>query len=134
MNPENQTPFAQLDPNHIFDAIESLDFLCSGSLIALNSYENRVYQIGIEDAEPLIAKFYRPHRWSSEAILEEHQFSLELVDHEIPIIPPLIRKGQTLHHHGDFRFAVFPRRGGRALELDNKRTTGMDGTFYRTSS
>ncbi|MBA3536954.1 MAG: serine/threonine protein kinase [Tatlockia sp.] len=129
MNHVNQTPYALLDPNVILDAIESLGFLCSGSLIALNSYENRVYQIGIEDAEPLIAKFYRPQRWSSEAILEEHQFSLELVEHEIPIIAPLIINDQTLHHHLDFRFALFPRRGGRALELDNSEQLEWMGRF-----
>src|SRR5207244_107855 len=86
LNPENQTPYAQLTPNLILDAIESLGFHCTGSLLALNSYENRVYQIGIEDAQALIVKFYRPQRWSSAAILEEHQFSLELAQHEIPII------------------------------------------------
>lgn len=129
MNHENQTPYAQLEPNVILDAIESTGFICTGSLIALNSYENRVYQIGIEDSEPLIAKFYRPHRWSSEAILEEHQFSLELVQHEIPIIAPLIIKDQTLHHHHDFRFSLFPRRGGRALELDNSEQLEWMGRF-----
>ncbi|MBA2710604.1 MAG: serine/threonine protein kinase [Tatlockia sp.] len=129
MNPENQTPYAQLDPNLIFDAIEKLGLLCSGYLMALNSFENRVYQIGIEDAEPLIVKFYRPHRWSSEAILEEHQFSLELVEHEIPIIAPMIINDQSLHHYGDYKFAVFPRRGGRALELDNNEQLEWMGRF-----
>ena len=95
----------------------------------LNSYENRVYQIGIEEAEPLIAKFYRPYRWSSAAILEEHQFSLELVQEEIPVIAPLIINDQTLHHHRDFRFALFPRRGGRALELDNSDQLEWMGRF-----
>ncbi len=129
MNHENQTPYAQLDPEMILDAIESMGFICTGSLIALNSYENRVYQIGVEDAEPIIAKFYRPHRWSSEAILEEHQFSQELVQHEIPIIAPLIINDQTLHFHHDFRFALFPRRGGRALELDNSEQLEWMGRF-----
>ncbi len=129
MNQENQTPYAQLAPNVILDAIESTGFLCTGSLFALNSYENRVYQIGVEHAEPLIVKFYRPHRWSSEAILEEHQFSLELVQHEIPVIAPLIINNQTLHHHRDFRFALFPRYGGRALELDNSEQLEWMGRF-----
>jgi Ser/Thr protein kinase RdoA (MazF antagonist) len=129
LNHENQTPYAQLDPNVILDAVESTGFLCTGSLLALNSYENRVYQIGIEDAEPLIAKFYRPHRWSSAAILEEHQFSLELAQHEIPVVAPLIIKDQTLHHHHDFRFALFPRRGGHALELDNNEQLEWMGRF-----
>ncbi len=126
---ENQTPYAQLDPNAILDAIESTGFICTGSLIALNSYENRVYQIGLENAEPLIAKFYRPNRWSSAAILEEHQFSLELAQHEIPIIAPLMIKDQTLHHHHEFRFALFPRRGGHALELDNSEQLEWMGRF-----
>lgn len=129
LNHENQTPYAQLDPNVILDAIESTGFLCTGSLFALNSYENRVYQIGIEEAQPLIAKFYRPHRWSSEAILEEHQFSLELTQHEIPVIAPLIINDNTLHHHGDFSFALFSRRGGRPLELDNIQQLEWMGRF-----
>jgi Ser/Thr protein kinase RdoA (MazF antagonist) len=129
LNHDNQTPYAQLDPSVILDAVESTGFLCTGSLIALNSYENRVYQLGIDGAEPLIVKFYRPHRWNSEAILEEHQFSLELVQHEIPIIAPLIINDQTLHHHCDFRFALFPRRGGRALQLDNSEQLEWMGRF-----
>ena len=129
MKHENQTPFTDLKPNVILDAIESIGFICTGSLLALNSYENRVYQIGIEDAPPLIAKFYRPQRWSSEAILEEHQFSLELVQHEIPIIAPLIINDQTLHHHNDFRFSLFPRRGGHGLELDNSEQLEWMGRF-----
>lgn len=129
MNHENLTPYARLDPNVIFDAIESTGVVCTGSLLALNSYENRVYQVGIDDAEPLIAKFYRPHRWSSDAILEEHQFSLELVQHDIPVIAPLIINDQTLHYHGGFRFALFPRRGGRAFELDNSEQLEWMGRF-----
>lgn len=129
LNHENQTPYAQLNPNVILDAIESTGFSCTGGLLALNSYENRVYQIGVEEAQPIIAKFYRPHRWSSDAILEEHQFSLELVRHEIPVIAPLMINDQTLHHHLDFRFALFPRRGGRALELDNSEQLEWMGRF-----
>ncbi|WP_298628248.1 serine/threonine protein kinase [uncultured Legionella sp.] len=129
MNHDNQTPYAQLNPEFILDAIEHIGFRCSGSLLALNSYENRVYQIGIEDSDPLIAKFYRPHRWSSEAILEEHQFSLELAHHEIPIIAPLLINDQTLHHHSEFRFALFPKRGGHALELDNNEQLEWMGRF-----
>jgi Ser/Thr protein kinase RdoA (MazF antagonist) len=86
----------------------------------LNSFENRVYQVGIEDSPPLIAKFYRPNRWSDDAILEEHEFATELVTHEIPVVAPLASaNGHTLHSYQDFRFALFPRKGGRALELDN---------------
>lgn len=126
----NTTPFANLDPHLILDAVESLGFQCSGSLLALNSYENRVYQVGIEEQSPLIAKFYRPNRWSNETILEEHQFALELVQHEIPVIAPIASSnGATLHHYQDFRFALFPRQGGRALELDNLEQLEWMGRF-----
>lgn len=129
LNHETQTPFTGLDPDVILDAIESLGFLCTGHLLALNSYENRVYQIGIENKEPLIVKFYRPHRWSSEAIMEEHQFALELAQHEIPVIAPLIINDQTLHYHDGYRFALFPRKGGHALELDNNDQLKWMGRF-----
>lgn len=112
-------PYAELEPSLILDAVESKGLLCTGSLLALNSYENRVYQVGIENETPMIAKFYRPNRWSDAIILEEHQFSHELADHEIPVIAPLVFEGQTLHHYKNYRFALFLRRGGRALELDN---------------
>ena len=110
------TPYANLTPQVILDAIESIGLKCSGSLFSLNSYENRVYQVGIEDQAPLIAKFYRPHRWSTEAIIEEHQYSLELLDNEIPIVAPLIFNGNSLHHYQDYRFALFQKKGGRAVE------------------
>lgn len=114
------TPYINLDPNVILDAIESVGYQCTGSLFPLNSYENRVYQVGIEDSAPLIAKFYRPHRWSDEAIIEEHQFALELMQHEIPVVAPLVDStGKSLHYFQEFRFALFPKQGGRSLELDN---------------
>jgi Ser/Thr protein kinase RdoA (MazF antagonist) len=114
------TPYANLDPSLILSAIESVGYQCSGVLSALNSYENRVYQVGIEDEKPVIAKFYRPDRWSDAAILEEHQFALELLQHEIPIVAPLVNsEGQSLHRYQNFRFALFPRQGGHALEVDN---------------
>ncbi|HAV87963.1 MAG TPA: serine/threonine protein kinase, partial [Pseudomonas sp.] len=112
-------PFDNLTPDLVLDAVESLGFLSDARVLALNSYENRVYQVGIEDAEPLIAKFYRPARWSDAAILEEHQFSLELAEHEVPVVAPLARNGTTLFEHAGFRFALFPRRGGRAPEPGN---------------
>ena len=115
-----KTPYANLDPHLILSAVESAGFRCSGGLFALNSFENRVYQLGIEDDVPVIAKFYRPHRWSDAAILEEHQFELELQEHEIPVIAPIVSAdGKTLYHYQDYRFAVFPRQGGRTMELDN---------------
>ncbi len=120
MTTPRATPYADLDPHVILDAVEAAGFACSGGLFALNSFENRVYQIGIEDSAPVIAKFYRPERWSDLAILEEHQFSLELSALEIPVVAPLqAPDGKTLHHHRGFHFAVFPRQGGRTMELDN---------------
>lgn len=124
------TPYSQLEPSVILEAIESVGFHCNGSLFALNSFENRVYQIGIEDEAPLIAKFYRPGRWSDAAILEEHAFAHELLQRDIPIVAPLANvKGETLHHYQDFRFALFPRQGGRALELDNLEHLEWMGRF-----
>lgn len=129
MNNTN-TPYNNLNPDLILDAIEAVGFKCNGSLFPLNSFENRVYQIGIEDAAPLIAKFYRPQRWSNAAILEEHQYAAELVEHEIPVIAPLLNSAnQTLHEHEGFRFALFPRQGGRALELDNTDQLEWMGRF-----
>lgn len=120
MDKNVDTPYENLDPSLILDAVESVGFLCNGSLLALNSYENRVYQIGIEDAPPMIAKFYRPHRWTNECILEEHQFANELLDLEIPVVAPWKSSTlQSLHEYKDYRFALFPRWGGRALELDS---------------
>jgi Ser/Thr protein kinase RdoA (MazF antagonist) len=111
--------FRDLKPDDILGALESLGFHCDGRFLALNSYENRVYQVGIENQEPVVAKFYRPGRWTDEAILEEHQFTLELADHDIPVVAPMLIDGQTLHHCGPFRIAVAPRRGGRSPDLDN---------------
>ncbi|HDZ55992.1 MAG TPA: serine/threonine protein kinase [Pseudomonas xinjiangensis] len=116
---DTQHPFALLTPDTVLDAVESLGFTSDARTLTLNSYENRVFQIGIEGAQPLIAKFYRPERWSDEAILEEHQFSLELADLEIPVIPPMQIDGRTLFEHAGFRFSLFKRFGGRAPEFDN---------------
>jgi Ser/Thr protein kinase RdoA (MazF antagonist) len=123
------TPYYRLDPEKLIRVIESTGLLCDGRLLALNSYENRVYQVGIEDAEPLITKVYRPGRWTDEQILEEHAFALEIADAEIPLIPPMEINGQTLHQHDGFRFAMFERRGGHAPELDQKDTRMWLGRF-----
>lgn len=101
-------------------AVESQDYWCDGRLLALNSYENRVYQVGLEDQPPLIAKFYRPDRWSDEQILEEHQFCFELAEQELPVVTPLRNpEQQSLFQYEGFRFALYPRRGGHAPELDD---------------
>ncbi|MDM3872316.1 serine/threonine protein kinase [Porticoccus sp. W117] len=116
----NAHPYDALTPDRVIDAVEQQGYFSDARILPLNSYENRVYQVGIEDAEPLIAKFYRPQRWSRDQILEEHQFTQELAQLEIPVVPPLADSdGKTLHSDGDFDFALFQRRGGRAPELDN---------------
>ncbi len=117
---ESTLAYAELQPDDILTAMEKLGFQCDGRFLALNSYENRVYQIGIEDREPVVAKFYRPARWSDEAILEEHSFSIELANAEIPVVAPLTLNGATLHYSGNFRVSVSPCRGGRAPELDDE--------------
>jgi Ser/Thr protein kinase RdoA (MazF antagonist) len=111
--------FADLQPDDILATLGDMGFACDGRFLALNSYENRVYQVGIEEDAPIVAKFYRPGRWSDEAILEEHQFATDLADQEIPLIPPLDLAGRTLHHSGHYRLAVYPCHGGRAPDLDN---------------
>jgi len=115
----NPHPFETLTPSFILDAIESQGYWSDGRSFPLNSYENRVYQVGVEDAEPLIAKFYRPGRWTDEQILEEHQFSFELAEQELPVVAPIVKDGESLFYAGGFRFALFPRKGGHAPELDN---------------
>ena len=119
MNVDPTLAFAELQPDDILDSLEHIGFECDGRFLALNSYENRVYRIGIENDEPVVAKFYRPGRWSDDAILEEHSFTIELEEQEIPVVAPLMINGSTLHHHGPFRFSVSPCRGGRAPELDD---------------
>ncbi|MBE0599400.1 MAG: serine/threonine protein kinase [Desulfuromonadales bacterium] len=116
---EPRHPFEALTPSFIIDAVESQGFVCDCRTLALNSYENRVYQVGIEEEAPLIAKFYRPGRWSNEQIAEEHQFCFELADQELPVVAPLRRDGASLFEFGGFRFALYPRQGGHAPELDD---------------
>ncbi len=113
-------PFQTLDSSFIMDAVESQGFRCDCRTYALNSYENRVYQVGIEEGEPLVAKFYRPGRWTDGQIIEEHRFCLELAEHELPVVAPWRNPaGETLFHFGKFRFALYPRQGGHAPEFDN---------------
>src|SRR5574340_701590 len=128
--PMHTQPYTALTPDAVLDALDSIGLRSDGRLLALNSYENRVYQIGMEDGPPLVAKYYRPQRWSDTAILEEHAFVSELAEREIPVVPALsLERGTTLHHFGGFRFAVFPRHGGRAPELGDGRTLEWMGRF-----
>lgn len=122
-------PYAALTPDCVLNALESLGLPCDGRLLALNSYENRVYQVGQEEGPPLVAKFYRPARWSNAAILEEHTFVEELVEREIPAVPALRINDATLHEFEGFRFSVFPRRGGRSPELEDPDTLEWLGRF-----
>ncbi len=121
--------FSTLPPDRVLNAVESVGFRSDGRLLALNSYENRVYQIGLEEGAPLIAKFYRPKRWTDAAILEDHSFVQELVDHEIPVVPAMLLNGKTLHTFEGFRFSVFPKHGGRAPELEGRSTLEWMGRF-----
>ncbi len=122
-------PFAALGPGCVLDALDSVGLRGDGRLLALNSYENRVYQVGMEEGPPVVVKFYRPQRWSDAAIVEEHGFVAELAEREIPVVPALTIGGATLHSFQDFRFAVFARRGGRAPELGDPATLEWIGRF-----
>jgi Ser/Thr protein kinase RdoA (MazF antagonist) len=117
----DETPYARLSPDSILDAIDAHGYRCDGHLLALNSYENRVYQIGLDDGRKIIAKFYRPQRLSDGAILEEHAFLADLTDAELPCIAPLrADSGDTLFRHDGYRFALFPRQGGHAPNLESE--------------
>jgi Ser/Thr protein kinase RdoA (MazF antagonist) len=117
--PVNATPYSGLSPDVVLDAVEDAGFETDGRLLELASYENRVYQVGLEDGAPLVAKFYRPGRWSDAAIAEEHAFALELAAQELPVVAPLLVDGASLLTHAGFRYALYPRRGGRAPELES---------------
>ena len=122
-------PFSALSPDVILDSLQGVGLFPDGRLLALNSYENRVYQAGMEEGPPLVVKYYRKDRWTDEAILEEHGFVEALFDREIPVVPALKMKGGTLHAFGDFRFSVFEKRGGRAPDLDREDTLEWIGRF-----
>jgi Ser/Thr protein kinase RdoA (MazF antagonist) len=122
-------PFSALTPDLVLDALESAGLRCDGRMLALNSFENRVYQVWQEEGAPVVAKFYRPARWSDAQILEEHAYTLELAAREIPVVAPLVLREKTLHRHADFRFAVYPRQGGRPPELDDAGTLEWMGRF-----
>lgn len=122
-------PFEQLTPDVVMDALEGLGLACDGRLQALSSYENRVYQANLEDGQIVVAKFYRPARWSETQILEEHAFAAELLAAEVPVVAPLALHDATLHRHAGFMFSVSPRRGGRTPELDDEEVLEWIGRF-----
>jgi Ser/Thr protein kinase RdoA (MazF antagonist) len=132
---EAAAPFATLSPDLIVDAVEAAGFAGDGRVLALGSYENRVFQVGLEDAEPVVVKFYRPGRWSDEAIAEEHAFARELAAAEIPVIAPLVPLRNEALGDGPvpvfagFRFAIYPRRGGQWPELGTADDRQWIGRF-----
>jgi Ser/Thr protein kinase RdoA (MazF antagonist) len=124
------TPYSSLTPDTVLDALDSVGLMPDGRLLALNSFENRVYQVGMDEGPPLVVKFYRPGRWSAAAIQEEHDFTLELAGRELPVVSPLkLNDGATLHEHAGFLFAAYPRRGGRMPEFDSADTLEWMGRF-----
>ncbi len=125
----NSKPYENLTPDAVLDALQSIGLRGDGRMLALNSYENRVFQIALEDDSYVVAKFYRPERWSDAQILEDHAFSLDLSGREIPVVAPLKIDGATLHAFSEFRFAVFPRRGGRTPELEDEKVLEWIGRF-----
>jgi Ser/Thr protein kinase RdoA (MazF antagonist) len=126
-------PYDALTPDVVMDALASIGLYGDGRLLALSSYENRVYQLWLEEphegVSAVVAKFYRPGRWSDAQINEEHTFAAELVQGEVPAVAPLVVQGATLHHFGGFAFSVSPRRGGRAPELDDGEVLEWIGRF-----
>jgi Ser/Thr protein kinase RdoA (MazF antagonist) len=128
-SPSGAHAFETLTPDVVMDALASVGLYGDGRQIALSSYENRVYQLHLEDGQAVVAKFYRPERWTEAQILEEHAFSRELMDAEIPVVGPLTLNGSTLNHFGGFAFSVSPRRGGRPPELDDPDVLEWIGRF-----
>ncbi len=131
--PDAPHPYETLTPDVVLDALASLGLFGDGRLTALSSYENRVYQIPLEEPvqghAQVVAKFYRPGRWSEAAIQEEHAFAAELAAAEVPVVAPLVLDGRMLHQHGGFAFSVSPRRGGRRPELDDFEVLEWIGRF-----
>ena len=123
-------PYARLTPDLVLAAVESLGFQPDARIFALNSYENRVYQIGLIEGGSIVVKFYRPERWTADQIYEEHCFAQELSDLEIPVVPPLpVNEGGTLHSYENFQLAAFPLLIGRPPELDNLDNLLVMGRF-----
>jgi Ser/Thr protein kinase RdoA (MazF antagonist) len=122
-------PYERLTPAVVLDALDTVGLCGDGRLLALASYENRVYQVWLEDAAPVVVKFYRPGRWTSDQIGEEHAFVDALAAREIPAVAPLRFDDRSLHRHAGFDFAVYPRRGGRAPEIDDRQVLARLGMY-----
>ncbi|ATC96062.1 serine/threonine protein kinase [Pseudoalteromonas tunicata] len=121
--------FSDLTPDLILDAIDTVGIYAESGLLALNSYENRVYQFKAEDGKRYVAKFYRPERWTEAQINEEHQFAFELANAEVPVVAPIIRDGTSLFSHQGYLFTLFPSVGGRIFEVDNLDQLDVLGRF-----
>ncbi len=121
--------YANLSPDEVLNSVEKFGLRCDGRLLALNSYENRVYRCGLEDGSNIVAKFYRPQRWSDAAILEEHAFTQTLAEQEIPVVAPRVIDGESLLKTEHFRLSVFDNRGGRALDLEDFDQLEQMGRF-----
>jgi Ser/Thr protein kinase RdoA (MazF antagonist) len=142
--------FSGLDPQHILDALDAVGLRGDGRVLQLNSYENRVFQVFLEDAHPgheaVVAKFYRPGRWSDAQIVEEHAFALELAEAEVPVVPPLVLAAALgasgLRLLGDpptlaclqqagitHRYAAAMRCAGREPELEDPAALRQLGRF-----
>ena len=133
----NAHAFETLTPDVVLDALASVGLMGDGRLIALSSYENRVYQIHLENSvgkadaagDVVVAKFYRPDRWLEAQIIEEHQFAAELMAAEVPVVGALELHSHTLHHFKGFSFSVSPSRGGRRPELESVEVLAWIGRF-----
>jgi Ser/Thr protein kinase RdoA (MazF antagonist) len=126
---DSPAPYVSLTPDAVLDAFDAVGLRGDGRMISLNSYENRVYQVWIEGGPSMVAKFYRPERWTDEQIAEEHAFVFALAAREIPVVAPVITAGRSLHRVADFRFAVYPRQSGRAPELADPDALQWIGRF-----
>ena len=126
---ELKQDYTDLTPEVILAAVESLAYQTSGRMLALNSYENRVYRCELEQGGAIIAKFYRPGRWSDEALAEEHQFARELLEREIPVVAPIVIEDKSLFRYAGYRFALYPLRGGRWPDLESREDLNWMGRF-----
>ena len=129
MPTDRARPYDGLTPDVVLDALDSAGLRGDGRLLALNSFENRVYQVSLEDGATVVAKFYRPARWTDAQILEEHAFALALAEREIPVVAPLALQARTLHAFAGYRFAAYPRCGGRPPELEDDNVLEWIGRF-----
>ena len=126
---QHRHDYSGLTPDVMIAAIEDTGLLLSGRTLALNSYENRVYRCDLEEGGAVVAKFYRPLRWTDAAIGEEHAFALQLAEQDIPVVAPMVMQGSSLHHYRGYRFALYPVQGGHWPELGTREDFNWMGRF-----